>query len=400
MPESRPIPLCFRHGPAEFDREAVANREMPSSPARRARRHNTSMPTARYHGRRAAALENGDVRVTMLESGGHIAEVLDKRTGVNPLWTPNWPSIDPASYEPAQHAIYGGGVDAPLLAGIMGHNLCLDIFGGPSAEEAAAGLPVHGEVSVARFEFTRSPNTLTAFTELPLASLQLEREIALNDAWRGSIRIRESVQNLSGIDKPIAWTEHVTLGPPFLQKGSTEFRTSATRSKVFPNTFGPADYLEPDAEFEWPHAPRHGGGSADLRVMNGAGVSSAYTAHLMNPGADRAFFVAFTPELRTSFGYVWRRADFPWMGIWEENNSRTAPPWNGATLTRGMEFGASPFPETRREMIERNRLFDAPTYRWIPAAGRISVEYWIVIGSADAIPDTLDWVGGQDQTQR
>jgi hypothetical protein len=351
------------------------------------------MPTARFHGRRAAALENGDVRVTMLESGGHIAEVLDKRTGVNPLWTPPWPSIDPAAYEPAQHALYGGGVDASLLAGIMGHNLCLDIFGGPSPEEAAAGMPVHGEVSVARFEFSRTPSTLTAFTELPLASLQVERVIELRDSSRGSIRITESVQNLSAIDKPIAWTEHVTLGPPFLQKGSTQFRASATRSKVFPGAFGPADYLEPGVEFEWPHAPRHDGGSADLRVMNGASVSSAYTAHLMNPAADHAFFVAFTPELRTSFGYVWRRADFPWMGIWEENSSRTTTPWNGVTLTRGMEFGASPFPETRREMIERSRLFGAPTYRWIPAAGRISVEYWIVIGSADVIPETLDWVG-------
>jgi hypothetical protein len=39
-----------------------------------------------------------------------------------------------------------------LLAGLMGHNLCLDIFGGPSDEEAAAGLSVHGEASVAPYE--------------------------------------------------------------------------------------------------------------------------------------------------------------------------------------------------------------------------------------------------------
>ena len=42
--------------------------------------------------------------------------------------------------DPADDAVYGGGADGRLLAGIMGHNLCLDIFGGPSAEEAAAGL--------------------------------------------------------------------------------------------------------------------------------------------------------------------------------------------------------------------------------------------------------------------
>ncbi len=91
------------------------------------------------------------------------------------------------------------------------------------------------------------------------------------------------------------------------------------------------------------------------------------------------------------FGYVWRRADFPWMGIWEENASRPQPPWKGVTLTRGMEFGVSPFPETRREMIDRGRLFGVPTFRWIPAATRVTVDYAIVIQPADAVPETLDW---------
>ena len=351
------------------------------------------MPTARYHGRRAAAIENGDVRVTMLESGGHIAEVADKRTGVNPLWTPSWPSMDPASYDPLAYPDYGDGVDGSLLAGIMGHNLCLDIFGGPSPDEATAGMPVHGEVSVARFEFTRASDALTACAELPLANLLIERELVLGAGTRGAVRVRETVQNLAGIDKPIGWTEHVTLGPPFLQKGVTEFRASAGRSKVFPRAFGTADYLVPDAEFNWPHAPRAGGGTADLQRMNGAASSSAYTAHLMDQPGDHAFFAAFTPGLGTAFGYVWRRAEFPWLGIWEENHSRTNAPWNGATLTRGFEFGVSPFPETRREMIDRNRLFGVPTYRWVPARGRVSVEYWIVIRPADAIPETLGWPG-------
>ncbi len=114
-----------------------------------------------YHGRRAAAIENEQLRVTVLEEGGHIAEILDKETGVNPLWTPPWPTIEHSAYGPAVHAEYGAGVDGSLLAGIMGHNLCLDIFGGPSAEEAAAGLPVHGEGAVARYEIHEANGALT-----------------------------------------------------------------------------------------------------------------------------------------------------------------------------------------------------------------------------------------------
>jgi hypothetical protein len=78
-------------------------------------------------------------------------------------------------------ALYGGGADATLLAGIMGHNLCLDIFGGPSAEEAQAGLPVHGEVSTAPFEIESSGAALTMRARLPQAQLQFERRIDLVD---------------------------------------------------------------------------------------------------------------------------------------------------------------------------------------------------------------------------
>ena len=79
--------------------------------------------------------------------------------------------------------------------------------------------------------------------------------------------------------------------------------------------------------------------------------------------------------------------------MWEEHHSRSQPPWNGAVLTRGMEFGVSPFPESRREMIERGRLFDTPGFRWIPAGARVAVEYWIVTRPAAAVPETLGWPG-------
>ena len=62
------------------------------------------MPTTRvYRDRRAAAIENADLRVTVLEEGGHIAELFDKRTDLNPLWTPPWPSIEPSTFDPSVH---------------------------------------------------------------------------------------------------------------------------------------------------------------------------------------------------------------------------------------------------------------------------------------------------------
>ena len=343
-----------------------------------------------YRGRRAATIENADVRVTVLEEGGHIAEILDKRSGINPLWTPPWKSIEPSAYAPSAHPEYGTSSEAALLAGLMGHNLCVDIFGGPSEEEAAAGLTPHGEASIVRYgiDAGRDRDSIVMHAHLPLAQLQIERRLVL----RGRVlAISETVENLTACDRPIGWTQHVTLGPPFLQKGITEFRVSATRSKVFEQVFGAHDDLAAGRVFDWPLAPRTDGGTGDLRRYTDAPHSNAYTAHLMDPTREEAFFVAFAPAARLAFGYIWKRRDFPWLGIWQENHSRTYAPWNRATLTCGMEFGVSPMPESRRAMIDRGRLFDVPTYRWIPAKSRVEVEDRAVLREADAVPELLEF---------
>lgn len=335
------------------------------------------MNEEKYNGRRACSIENSDLRLTVLPGGGHIAGIVDKQTGVNPLWSPPWTSVDPV-----------GTGEARLLSGIMGHNLCLDIFGGPSAEEEAAGVTPHGEGSVVTFEVETSGAKLKMKAEFPLAQIRFERHIELD---RHTIRIRESAESLAAFDRPIGWTQHVTLGPPFLENGKTQFRSSATKSKVFESEFGTDAYLKAGSEFEWPLAPGKDGTWKDLRVMNLAAVSSAYTAHLMDATNPYAFFTAWNPTTKVSFGYVWKRDDFPWLGIWEENYSRQAAPWNGKTLTRGMEFGASPFPESRRESVDRGRLFGTPTYRWLPARTKLEVEYYAILKRTEEPLDKPDY---------
>ncbi len=110
----------------------------------------------------AAQIENDQVRVTVSMQGGHIAEIRHKKTGVNPLWEPPWPSIDVNQYTPEKYPEYGNDAESKLLAGIMGHNLCLDLFGPPSEEEARAGLVVHGEAALVNFDVSAEGQELTA----------------------------------------------------------------------------------------------------------------------------------------------------------------------------------------------------------------------------------------------
>ncbi|MBM3775706.1 MAG: hypothetical protein FJW37_11180 [Acidobacteria bacterium] len=347
------------------------------------------MPETRFHGRRAVAIENPDLRVTVLVEGGHIAELQDKASGVNPLWIPPWPSIEPSTYSRSGHPEYGDDAEAKLLAGIMGHNLCLDIFGSPSADEAAAGLTTHGEASVVPYRIEAGGAGLIMRAELPIAQLRLERRITLEPH---AIEIAEAVENVSAADRPVGWTQHVTLGPPFLENGSTQFRASATRSKVYETDFtGGTGYMRTGEVFDWPQVPRTGGGSVDLRVYSGLAASAGYTTHLMDPHREHAFFTAFSPRSNVALGYLWKRADFPWLGIWEENRSRQQPPWRGKAITRGLEFGVSPMPETRRQMVERGSLFGVPGFRWIPAKSKVEVKYWAAIGKAAAVPESMRW---------
>jgi hypothetical protein len=67
----------------------------------------------------------------------------------NPLWTPSWPTTDPALRKLAcQEGMEHGELEGELLCGISGLNMCCDVFGAHSAGETATGLCFHGEVSV------------------------------------------------------------------------------------------------------------------------------------------------------------------------------------------------------------------------------------------------------------
>jgi hypothetical protein len=348
-----------------------------------------------YKDREQAFLENDRVQLTLLPRGGHIAAMTLKANGANALWDPPWETIEPSSYGPGSHPQFGRGPESRLLAGIVGHNLCFDFFGPPSDAEAAAGLTVHGEASVVNWQVEVEPGEITATAELPLAGMRVERVLRLN---RGSqvVEVTETAENLTAVDRPAGWTQHVTLGPPFLAKGKTVFHLPATRSKVLPAEFSPGhDRFRQGAEFDWPMAPLAGGGESDLRITGNTPVSGAYTAHLMSRGVEHAFFTAYNPDLKTVFGYVWKRSDFPWLGIWEENCSREQQPWAGQTFTRGMEFGVSPFPESRQAMVERGPLFGEPGFRWIPARGRVRVEYCLFIAEPAGPVERVEWADGR-----
>jgi len=321
--------------------------------------------------------------VSVLEGGGHICELnLNACSGVNPLWRPQWATIDPFEYTSAKYARnYGPPPDGRLLSGIAGHSLSFDHFGPPSAEEAAAGLPTHGEAPALRWKIQKqaqSPRPQLQYgLTLPEAGISFSRTITLDRA-NPVIYCEEEAVNLSSYDRPISWNEHVTFGPPFLEAENTWFDMPATRSKVCPASYSPRFSLQPDVEFTWPNAPTKDRKRMSLRTTP-AHRFGHYTAQLLDAALEIGFIAACNPRLKLLVIYAFRRADFPWVGNWEERYNRTPAPWRGKTFCRGLEFSTTPFPIPRRETIEQGRLFGELTYRWLPAKSKARVRFLILL---------------------
>jgi hypothetical protein len=334
-------------------------------------------------GRPGCRIRTGWGHVAVLEGGGHICELaLNSVSGVNPLWKPPWTTIDPERYAHGKHGrVYGPPPDGRLLAGIAGHSLSFDHFGPPSKAETAAGLTTHGEAPSTKWRKLRNTAstrpTLSYGCTLREAQIDFDRTISL-DPKNPVVYCKEHAENLSAYDRPISWNEHVTFGPPFLESETTLFDMPATRAKVCQPGYSERIFLQPNAEFDWPDAPRKEGGHSNLRTTPDERFGH-YTAQLLDPNLRIAFISACNPRQRLLVVYVFRRADFPWVGNWEERNNRTVVPWKGRTFCRGMEFSTTPFAIPRRDTLDQGRLFGEQTYRWLPAKSGLAIRYLILL---------------------
>jgi hypothetical protein len=314
--------------------------------------------------------------VSVLLGGGHICELTaHTHPGVNPLWRPQWTTIDPGQYHPERHhPTYGPPPDGRLLAGIAGHNISFDHFGPPSAEETAAGLSTHGEGPAVGWQLQRELDFGIEYgATLPVAQIDFRRTLRL-DPDHPVVYCGETARNLSAADRPICWNEHVTVGPPFLECGATFVDMPATRAQVIQASYSDAMVLVPDAQFDWPIAPTQSGSTHDLRTTP-EGRYCRYTIQLLDPALEFAWTAIANPSKNLLLLYVFRRADFPWVGNWEERFHHTNPPWGGKTFCRGVEFSTTPWAIPKRETVTAGPVFGERTYRWLPAQSQRSVRY-------------------------
>ncbi|MCL5670498.1 MAG: hypothetical protein M1423_04265 [Acidobacteria bacterium] len=335
--------------------------------------------------RDAYVMENNLIRFVALTGGGHIAEIrfrngLDLPT-LNPLWVPPWKTMEPYQYKEKIHAAqYGKADTGKLICGIAGHNLCLDYFGAASPEEVKQGLSIHGEAPSARWRATRKSSKsgradLEMAVHLPVAGLQFTRQITIRQG-ESVVYLKEKVINEKKADHFFHWTQHVTLSPPFLKPRHCRTFLPGSKGRTFPHGYDEGKALLVSSHnFEWPFAPGVSGAKVDLTrpfAKSGRGILATV---LLRPDREVAYVAALNTEENLLMGYCFKRADFPWVALWEENCARTDAPWNEVTQSRGLEFGSTPFPVGKREAFANGPLFGAPHFSMVPAKGQKTVNY-------------------------
>jgi hypothetical protein len=353
----------------------------------------TACRRTQWRGRPALFLANDRLALCFLLGGGHLAS-LSCRTGlassVNLLWEANWRTIDPQEYSQRAHGRkFGPPPAGQFLSGFTGHALCLGYFGAPSNEESKLGLPLHGEAAssgwtVAEQRTSRHTAAVKLRITCPVAGLKIERDISLRSG-ESVAHVQETLTNQQILDTYFQWVQHVTFGPPLLSAGESACLVPGSRSKTWPLGYEGKCALKNNSEFPWPSAPGNDGAPLDLTqpfVREGRGFVAAT---LLDLNSETGYVVVLNWRLGLVAGYLFRRNDFPWVAIWEENRARTGPPWNGKTQARGVEFGTSPMPLGLRNAIEAGPVFGVPTVRCLPARSQLKASYAIFV--AEAPPD-------------
>ena len=255
-----------------------------------------------------------------------------------------------------------------------GHSLCLDGFGSPSKEEAAAGMGFHGEAGKQLWTMTSAPpsgkvHTLKMNTSLPLAQENFSRTFEIVDG-ENVVYVSNELESLVGFDRPVSWAEHGTLSPPYLEKGKTVVNMPAAQCRVRDEKpHGLPNRLIFSRNFTWPMAPTVDGGQADLRFVPEQNYLDLASCQ-MDPKRTLGFVSALQLSKHLIYGYVFHREEYPWVMSWMNYTG-------DARAARGMEFSTQTFDISHRETVDMSPLFGTPTFRWLPAKSKIRSRYLI-----------------------
>ncbi len=326
-----------------------------------------------FEGTPGLELDNGKVRLVVLNPGGAFASfTLNSGNPLNPIW------------DPARMSREAGG--RPRASSSTGHFLCVDGFGPVSADEQKAGYMGHGEATRLKWDVVESTASSVSFrVRLPIVQEVLRRKVTLAPGEQVAL-VESELESELAFDRPMLWAEHATVGAPFLALGHTVVDASSTKCQTKPyeqkgtRTFAAAE------NFDWPRY-----GNRNLRETPAKDGELNHIGCLMDPKREHEFITVLNTEKRLLIGYLFRRADYPWVQHWMNYPANKQYSW-------GVEFGMQPYDMPKRDLVAMSPLFGQPTFRWLGAKAKVATRYLMFITEVPAgfvKVEDVQWEGGK-----
>ncbi len=295
-------------------------------------------PETSVKGRRSVVLAGKAAQLTIDISGGSIADFHLADLPLNPL---TWDAE---------------GKDIPRA---MGHFLCLDRWGQPSAAEERNGMFFHGEATRVEWKvLSEGSGRAEMSATLPMAGISVRRQVALSDS-QPFFTVTEAVTNLNKLGRPLNMVQHATVAPPFLDENTlvdSNARRGFMQSSPLPNPEEPSVY--------WPQALKDGQ-PVNLRRLSDD-PDPAVVSFVIDQNYGWA--TAANPGAGLLIGYIWKTSDYPWFNVWRATN-------NGKPAARGLEFGTTGLHQPFGILLAKGRIFGRPIYSYLDAGETMTKSY-------------------------
>lgn len=223
-----------------------------------------------------------------------------------------------------------------------GHFLCLGRWGEPTEGEMKMGMPHNGQIGNSKWRIVSSTSTkaaLQATSELDYMVLNRTVELAPSTAV---VKITDCVKSTATVGRLCNIVQHATVGPPFLNELTT------IESNAADGFMQHLCHQNPERwSYHWPVALADTLGH-NIDLTNSSEPTSYVSTHLM--ADDVAWIAAASPETRLLLGYIWRRADYPWLNLWHQRQE-------GKLWAKGMEFGTAGVGGSYQQLLATDSRF-------------------------------------------
>ena len=243
-----------------------------------------------------------------------------------------------------------------------GHFICCPYWGLPSAGEIKKGFPNHGAFANMKWQIKKKTGHFVAMKAgSKKEGLSLKRKISISTE-SAIIKVEEEIKNINSFSRLYNIVQHPTLAMPFLDN-SILIHSNATAG------FNQAHYKNAEKQKTiWPFVKDEK--EKEFNITKPSTAANGVYSFIINPAEKFGWITAYSAKNNLLFGYIFERADYPWINIWKHGVA-------GKVQYLGIEFGTTGIHQPFDEIIKSSpKLFNENCISVIDADETIKKKYW------------------------